>query len=37
MQKIPFQVNEGGIVALLPSGHVEFLFASARELIERHN
>ncbi|MGW7608700.1 radical SAM/SPASM domain-containing protein [Streptomyces sp. NPDC054766] len=37
VQKIPFQVNEGGIVALLPNGHVEFLAASARELIDRHN
>jgi radical SAM protein with 4Fe4S-binding SPASM domain len=37
VQKIPFQVNEGGIVALLPNGHVEFLAASAMELIERHN
>ncbi|MFD7707374.1 radical SAM/SPASM domain-containing protein [Streptomyces sp. NPDC059786] len=37
MQKIPFQVNEGGLVALLPNGHVEFLAATARPLIERHN
>ncbi|MFF6994919.1 radical SAM/SPASM domain-containing protein [Streptomyces sp. NPDC008313] len=37
MQKIPFQVNEGGLVALLPNGHVEFLAASARELIRQHN
>lgn len=37
MQQIPFQVNEGGLVALLPNGHVEFLAASARELILRHN
>ncbi|MEU5096974.1 radical SAM protein [Streptomyces sp. NPDC020996] len=37
MQKIPFQTNEGGLVALLPNGHVEFLAASARELILRHN
>lgn len=37
MQKIPFQVNEGGLVALLPNGHVEFLAASAEPLIHRHN
>ncbi|MGI5459287.1 radical SAM/SPASM domain-containing protein [Streptomyces sp. CA-249302] len=37
VQKIPFQVNEGGLVALLPNGHVEFLAAAARELILRHN
>jgi radical SAM protein with 4Fe4S-binding SPASM domain len=37
VQKIPFQVNEGGLVALLPNGHVEFLAASAERLIRRHN
>ncbi|MGW0911395.1 radical SAM/SPASM domain-containing protein [Streptomyces sp. NPDC002784] len=37
MRKIPFQVNEGGLVALLPNGHVEFLADSARPLILRHN
>ncbi|MCM1973886.1 radical SAM/SPASM domain-containing protein [Streptomyces sp. G1] len=37
MRKIPFQVNEGGLVALLPNGHVEFLADSARTLILRHN
>ncbi|MGW5638266.1 radical SAM/SPASM domain-containing protein [Streptomyces sp. NPDC003832] len=37
MRKIPFQVNEGGLVALLPNGHVEFLANSAHPLILRHN
>jgi radical SAM protein with 4Fe4S-binding SPASM domain len=37
VRKIPFQVNEGGLVALLPNGHVEFLADSARPLILRHN
>ncbi|MEU3737473.1 radical SAM protein [Streptomyces sp. NPDC032198] len=37
VQQIPFQMNDGGLVALLPDGHVEFLAAPARELILRHN
>ncbi|WP_371526351.1 radical SAM protein [Streptomyces sp. NBC_01283] len=36
-RQIPFQMNDGGLVALLPDGHVEFLAAPAREMILRHN
>lgn len=37
MLKIPFQINGGGIVALLPNGHVEFLSKSAEKTILLHN
>ncbi|MGW7646909.1 radical SAM/SPASM domain-containing protein [Streptomyces bobili] len=37
MQKIPFQINGGGIVALLPNGHVEFLSEFAEKPIRLHN
>jgi AdoMet-dependent heme synthase len=37
VQKIPFQINDGGIVALLPNGHVEFLSESAEKAIRLHN
>jgi AdoMet-dependent heme synthase len=37
VQKIPFQTNDGGIIALLPNGHVEFLSESAEKAIRLHN
>lgn len=37
MIKIPYQINDGGIVALLPDGRVEFLKPEAREIIDSIN
>jgi len=35
--QIPHQLNEGGLVALLPDGRVAFLHPSAKALIDEHN
>lgn len=37
LTSIPFQVNDGGIVALLPDGRVEFLDPAIRPLIDAIN